>query len=116
MPLTESGVRVVSQYGENLPFWGLPEESASMAKLSMKWKSMPSLIGTASNVTGIPVAPMYSIITFPSKTYKREDRTRLNLVKETLLQGQRKVIICYILGGDFSFCMGQNNFLFCVLR
>ena len=66
---TESGVKVVAQYVENVPFWGLPEGSESMAKPRMKWKSMPSWIGTGSNVTGTPVAPMYSIITFPSEKH-----------------------------------------------
>jgi hypothetical protein len=63
---TEAGVNVSAQYGENLPFLGFPDGSASIAKLSMKWKSMPSSMGAGANVTGMPVAPMYSIITFPS--------------------------------------------------
>jgi hypothetical protein len=42
-----------------------------MAKLSMKWKSMLSSTGTGLNVTGWPVAPMYSTITFASaQSYK----------------------------------------------
>ena len=63
---TDSGVSVDSQYGENFPFRGFPDGLASMAKLRMKWKSIPSDIGTELNVTGTPVAPMYSIITLPS--------------------------------------------------
>jgi len=37
---TERGVSSEAQYGENFPFWGLPEGLASMAKLRRKWKSI----------------------------------------------------------------------------